>query len=506
LPLSQAQVRITGFTPVPGVPPPLAATDQQGRFEFTAMPGGRVTITASKTGYVTLAYGQRRLREPGRPVEIGVGQLVERIDIALPRGGALVARVTDDLGGALAGVRVQVESYRFNAAQGARILAGGPFATTDDRGEAHFTGLAPGEYYVSANAGLGRTNPAIAADDAPLRYGQPTYYPGVASGAEASRIAIAAGQQTTIAFPMTIVRTAQVRGVVKTIESRPQDLTVFVSPGGSGTSFAPRPDGSFDMLNAMPGRYTFSVRPGRGRGAVASGGEYASVSAVVAGNDVTHVVIPTVKAGTLRGHFVFDTGAPPANVRPNTILVSLSGFLSTGMPYTPVTNNDWTFEVSNVAGPGMVRLQPTTTDWFLKTVRLDSKDITDIPTDFSTATDFKSLEVVLTQKRTELSGRFGTIPTPPPSEYVVVVFPENRALWTAQSRFIGVGRPDQQGQFRILGLPPGRYLAAAVDFLETGEERDPELLAGLESAAQLVTLGDAETKRIILESRNLLPR
>jgi hypothetical protein len=79
-------------------------------------------------------------------------------------------------------------------------------------------------------------------------------------------------------------------------------------------------------------------------------------------------------------------------------------------------------------------------------------------------------------------------------------------LWTAQSRFIAVGRPDQQGQVRILGLPPGRYLAAAVDFLETDEERDPELLAGLESAAQPVTLADADTKRIVLDSRNLVAR
>jgi hypothetical protein len=179
------------------------------------------------------------------------------------------------------------------------------------------------------------------------------------------------------------------------------------------------------------------------------------------------------------------------------------GFLSTS---TPVTNDDWTFEVSNVAGPGTVQLRQPTTDWFLKAVRLDNKDITDIPTDLGAATDFKNLEVVLTQKRTELSGRLGVVQTTPPAEYVVLVFSEDRALWTAQSRFIGVGRPDQQGQFRILGLPPGRYLAAAVDFLETGEERDPELLARLESAAQQVTLADAEMKRIVLESRNLLAR
>ena len=59
---------------------------------------------------------------------------------------------------------------------------------------------------------------------------------------------------------------------------------------------------------------------------------------------------------------------------------------------------------------------------------------------------------------------------------------------------IGAGRPDQQGRFTIAGLPPGDYLAAAVEYLEAGAERDPDLLAKLlEKATSLTLAGPAPT-------------
>lgn len=40
-------------------------TDAEGRYDFTELPAARYTINASKGGYVTLEYGQRRPFEPG---------------------------------------------------------------------------------------------------------------------------------------------------------------------------------------------------------------------------------------------------------------------------------------------------------------------------------------------------------------------------------------------------------------------------------------------------------
>ena len=80
----------------------------------------------------------------------------------------------------------------------------------------------------------------------------------------------------------------------------------------------------------------------------------------------------------------------------------------------------------------------------------------------------------------------------------MVIFTEDRQQWTPQSRFIAAGRPDHNGQFRISGLPPGRYLAIAVDHLEAEGERDPELLARLKDRATQLILGEGESKTISL--------
>ena len=78
------------------------------------------------------------------------------------------------------------------------------------------------------------------------------------------------------------------------------------------------------------------------------------------------------------------------------------------------------------------------------------------------------------------------------------MFPAEHELWTPESRLVAAGRSDQHGQFTIIGLPPGRYLAAAVEYLELGEERNPELLDRLTVRATQVTLQEGESKRLNL--------
>ena len=52
----------------------VVTTDAQGRYEFADLPGGRYNLSASKGGFVTLQYGQRRPFELGRPVNIADDQ------------------------------------------------------------------------------------------------------------------------------------------------------------------------------------------------------------------------------------------------------------------------------------------------------------------------------------------------------------------------------------------------------------------------------------------------
>jgi hypothetical protein len=136
--------------------------------------------------------------------------------------------------------------------------------------------------------------------------------------------------------------------------------------------------------------------------------------------------------------------------------------------------------------------------WFLKSVMLDGKDITETMLDFSSA-DLSNVEVTFTQKHTELSGGATDARSAPVTEFVAIIFPESRERWTPQTLGIAAARPDAQGRFTVTGLPPGRYLGAAVSSLESGgAEYDPELLQRLEATATRFTLEENEKKSISL--------
>jgi len=141
----------------------VAITDAQGRFEIKELPAGRYTMTASKGGFVALQYGQRRPSESGTPIELGDGQTIDKLSIALPRGSVLGGRITDEFGEPVANASVTALRYVY-AAGTRRMAPAGQNArdTTDDQGHFRLFGLPPGEYYVSATlrSGIEATDPS----------------------------------------------------------------------------------------------------------------------------------------------------------------------------------------------------------------------------------------------------------------------------------------------------------------------------------------------------------
>src|SRR5437773_4824117 len=127
-----------------------ALTDENGIFDFTELPAGRYTLTVSKSGFISLSYGQRRPLQAGTPLQLGDGQQLKGVDFQLPRGSAIAGRVLDEDGDAMPGVAVRVMRYQYQ--QGERRLTPAGSAQTDDRGQFRVWGLLPGDYYVSAVA------------------------------------------------------------------------------------------------------------------------------------------------------------------------------------------------------------------------------------------------------------------------------------------------------------------------------------------------------------------
>ena len=508
-PIRRAQVRVSGQ----GAANRLATTDPQGRFEVRDLPAGRYSISASKGGFVSLQYGQKRPSESGTPLEIADGQVMDKLVIALPRGSVISGRITDEFGEPVANAIVTAMRYGF-AAGARRLLPGGgqnSRDTTDDQGQFRLFGLSPGDYIVSAAFRQG----AEATDPAGENTGYaPTYYPGTTSVAEAQRVSVAVGQeQSSVIFSLVATRLVRVSGAVLNSQgTAPTDGNVMLTPVGSGRvanapmpmmNFGARVDaaGQFRMTNVPPGRYVAQVRTGRPRGNAAGVGEFGRQEITVGAQDLDGVVLVTAPAARVIGQIVGD-GGTGLTIAPRQVSVGArAAELDPSMPggnSTARVNDDWTFEISGLYEPRLIRVNAPE-GWALKSVTVNGQDITDTPLEVTPGQTVSGVLITLTERLTEVSGRLSDSRNNPITDATVVIFPADEDKWVYQSRFIRAARPDQDGRFQIRGLPPyDDYLAIAVQGLEDGQAGDPEFLATVRDHATRLSLQDGATRTLEL--------
>jgi hypothetical protein len=138
-PVRRAQIRILG----PDIGSKSAMTDGEGRYEFRDLPAGRFNMTATKAGYVTIQYGQTRPFETGRPIDLTEGQLMDKADFSMPRGGAISGRLVDEFGDPIADALVSAMRSAWAGGR-RRLQSTGRTAQTNDLGQFRIYGLSPG--------------------------------------------------------------------------------------------------------------------------------------------------------------------------------------------------------------------------------------------------------------------------------------------------------------------------------------------------------------------------
>jgi hypothetical protein len=501
-PVRRAQVRIVadsagGLTSVPINRGTL--TDRDGKYEFKALAAGRYDVTVSKGSYVTLSYGQRRPNEPGKPLEILDGRLVEKVDFALPRGAILTGRILDDLGDPADGVQVSLMPAR--ATPGRQQVIAGHSATTNDLGEFRLVGVPPGQYLLSATGS--RLLEDIEDED---RVGYvPTYYPGTTNLGEARRLTIAVGQTLNdLSMTLLTMRTARVTGVAVDSQGRPIALgavlaTLKNSTGLSAPAFGTvKPDGSFLLAGLGPGDYVlmaFTLAGGLDQ-------ESAAIALTVTGQDISGVQLQTAKPSTLSGRIVTGDAAGEKPLEPAQVLIDAvpkEPLLAIGGMSPPArASDDGTFAIKSRPGTSRIMAFSLGSGWTLKAVRLSGVDVTDAGFEVKPGEDVAGFEVELTNRITTLTGAVTNSRGEPVADYVAIVFAQDRERWTEESRYISAGRPDQDGRYKVSGLPAGEYLAVAVDNVDQTETTSPEFLERASRSAIRFSLGDAETKSLDL--------
>ena len=488
-------------------------TDADGRWQFSRVAAGRHTLLVSKTGYVTLRYGQLRPFEPGKPIVVGDGQVLDRLDVALPKGGAIAGRISDEHGGPMAGAVVAAMRYRYADGQrrvapvteGLTSFLTGAAAITDDLGQYRLHGLSPGDYYVSVGIGP-PTIPEGQADDG-VGYA-PSFYPGTPSLAQAERVTLRVGQDAqNISFTVAPIRFSTVSGTVVNSSGQPvQALNVWLNgagptdrAGGRG-----RPDGTFVVTKVAPGDYVLRVSTG-----VLGQQEMASLPVSVSGQDVTGLAAVLAPGGTARGRVIFEgnPASPPRVVI--AVFPATSSDAGASMKIAQ-QQSDGTFEIRELWGRqlfgsssiGDAEARPDwsqdASGWFLKSVAVDGKDITDDGYEFKPGQNLTGIEILLSDRATTLAGTVQDDRERPIGDYTVVAFASDSAKWGYRTRFVRSARPDQNRKFLIKGLPPGAYQVVAVEYLEPGEETDPARLENWRTTGSSVTLDDGEARSIAL--------
>ena len=147
-PLRQAEIQLLGSL---AREPRRESTDADGGYEASGLLPDSYTLVASKPGYATMEFGQRRLAYPGTKVRVGGGDVVERIDFTLPRASAITGRVSDENGDPVQGATVSLLQLQF--LNGRRTLADmGRGRLTNDLGRFRLYGVQPGRYGIVASA------------------------------------------------------------------------------------------------------------------------------------------------------------------------------------------------------------------------------------------------------------------------------------------------------------------------------------------------------------------
>ena len=504
-------------------------TDDTGRYQFTDLQAGRYTVTVSKAGFITLAYGQKHPRQPALPIQVDAGRPLVNVNVALPRGSVITGYVVDEDGEPMARAVVQVLRYVYR--QGLRQIEPAGTDQTDDRGQYRVFDLEPGEYFVSVTLsrrrgrfgaggpggrggrggrGGGGLFGALVVEDPNATGLAPSYYPGVTMLREAVPLTLGLSQEMAgVSFAAQLVPMARVGGMVFGPDGSPARGTQVLltsaevmrrTPGSTLAGRVDR-DGYFEVTNVPPGRYTVRAREGRGRRDSAQ--VFASQEITVDGQDITDLTMMLRHGAEIRGTLTFDGTQMPDPSDLERLLVTTSPLNPTPFEQRGGSDAgvepDGGFVLSDIGGgPRLIRLNRLPDGLQLKAVYLQGRDVIDTPRAFAAGQTISGVTLVLTDQITELAGMVHDEGGDAVTEFTVIAFPTDERLWQPQSRHIMASRPDQNAQYRMRGLPPGNYFLSVVEVVQQGEWFDPRFLDDLRRRAARVTLRDGEHRSLNL--------
>jgi len=463
-------------------------TNADGEFEFMSVAPGRYTLAALKTGYVIARFGARSQFDRTTNIAVAAGVLVEGLELRLVKSAVITGRILEESGEPIEMALVSVG--RIVRGDGRLRFRGlGAVANTDDLGEYRIGGLAPGSYALAISASGGGMAPRSLQ----------TFYPGTSLITLTLRPGEVASATDFTVRPLSDSQRVRITGYVTDANGAPVPARLQVITSGDGVVAS-----STSVVLQLPptGEFTLQVEAGD-QTLIAQGPSGVAVTRLgPVTADVSPLRLILTKGGRVSGRILFNGAPPPprATVRVDAWNAELEDAQASRMINPPVgamtVKPDGTFTIEDVVGRRELRVANAPRGWVVKAITHNGRNLLNVPIDFKSGEAVSGVEVLLTDKLSELSGTVADRQQRPRTDCSVIVFAENRTFLPGRARWV---RPDHTGRFVVEGLPAGEYLAIAVADVDDVEWATVAYLDRLRSSASHVTIADAEKKAIALE-------
>ena len=480
-------------------------TDQKGEFIVSGLAPGSYMLSVQRAGYqgVTYTTGTATARQTRFTVAAGEAKSIQ---LWLRPLGVVAGTVSGPDGAPLDHAKVMLSHYR--TVDGTRVLVPEREVWTDQTGSFRVTGVAPGQFLLSAySRNEGRL-------DNVAKIYPPAYYPGVPTPTGAQYIQVGVGQTAgELKLQLGAAQGFAISGQVKDASGAPvagatvlarrqsEDGTVSLLSSESLTVNAGA-SGEFLLTRLVPGKYRVMVTAGQG------GQRVTGSSAVDLGReDVKNVVVAAGPGAVITGRITFEGNleGEKGPVSPHLARVSLrpeAGSVGHGVILGAIAD-DGTFRIENVP-EGLARLGISLGSgaYYVKSVSLNGQDVAEQPLKVGKGVRLDGAEVVISLAVAQVSGRVMVDASKQPGTPApqVILFPEDSQTWRTAPRFIKVGRVNEAGQFTIRGIAPGNYRMVAVRNLAEGSEGDPGFLAAVQGQARQVVVTGRRVNGGILQA------
>ncbi|HKE87786.1 MAG TPA: carboxypeptidase-like regulatory domain-containing protein [Vicinamibacterales bacterium] len=473
-----------------------ASSDIDGRYVVRGLTARDWKITAARPGFIDTSYGQRRSTDWGELVHVDAGDRLQGIDVTFLRGGIVSGTVVDRFGEPLEGLTVRLLQNLGGVASLSNKVAG---QRTDDRGQYRLFNIPPGSYYVVVSdnpAGGGSMSPS-----APQ-----VFYPGSDTLADAVPVRVDLGTTLFgISLPFVPGRLSRVFG--NAIASDGQAFHGEVTLTVTARSRVPAPparkasvkNGVFEFTGVPQGEYVVHAID-------SSFEEFGMAFVTVNEATVGPIAVRTLPGMSIRGRITLEDSnglAIPAGI--GLLAVSTDRDYAPSLGFVPRAqiDTDDTFEMDGLAGFRRLTLTGVPEGWWIKSAIVDGIDASTTPVRFVPgAPPLENIEIVLSNKSASIVGEVTNVQPAQRSAVGILVFPTDSNRW--HGPFIGNAGLDQDGHFKVLGIPPGDYWVVATTTAEIeGDFQNnlAALLASLVPSAKRATLREGAPVSVQLTIR-----